>query len=121
MGDVLPFPSRVPDDRVELADALAGLAGHLEQVRATLGHSLSMLDRAGILPEIRGDLSRTAGRADDLADWLAVVRRQLPDLPPERLSRAVTPLIVALDCLDHEAHALLHTLPGRIERLMRRG
>lgn len=116
MANVLPFPAR-GGDRVQLADALAGLARHLEQVRSSLGQSIALLDKASILPDIRAELAVTAGRANDLADWLAVVRRQLPGLPPDSLNPAVVPLIAELGSLDHQATAILRSLPGRIETL----
>jgi|GEM_PF-5221212 len=119
MANVLPFPVR-GGERASLADALAGLAQHLEQVRASLGQSIALLDQAAILPDIRDELAATAGRANDLADWLGVVQRQLPDLSPDRLSPAVAPLIAELGSLDHQANAILRSLPGRIERLRMR-
>lgn len=116
MAEVLPFPAR-GGDRVHLADALTGLARHLEQVRSSLGQSIALLDRAAILPEIRAELAATVKRANDLADWLGVVRQQLPDLSPDRLSPAVAPLIAELSSLDHQATGILRSLPGRIETL----
>lgn len=119
MANVVPFPAR-GGDRVHLADALTGLAQHLEQVRSSLGQSIALLDRAAILPEIRAELATTATRANDLADWLEVVRRQLPQLPPDSLSPAVAPLIAELGSLDQQATAILRSLPGRIESLRMR-
>lgn len=116
MANVVPFPAR-GGDRVQLAEALTGLAQHLEQVRSSLGQSIVLLDRAAILPEIRAELAATAKRANDLADWLGVVQRQLPELPPDSLGAAVAPLVVELGSLDQQATAILRSLPGRIETL----
>lgn len=122
MGKVLSFPARtIPQDRARLAGALDILSRHLEQILSSLREGLSMLDHAGILPEVRDELAAAAGRAVDLADWLAVVRRQLPDLPPERLCPAITPLMNELNSLDLQAQAILDALPGRVEKLLRRG
>ena len=119
MAEILSFPAR-GGERVPLEDALASLAQNLEHVRASLGQSIALLDQAAILPDVRDELAATAGRANDLADWLGVVRRQLPDLSPDRLHPAVAPLIAELGSLDHQANAILRSLPGRIESLRMR-
>lgn len=117
-AEILSFPER-GDVRAHLMNALADLAGHLEQVLSSLGQGIALLDGAAILPKIRQELAAAAGRASDLADWLEVVRRQMPDLPPDRLNAAVAPLVVELVCLDNQANAILGTLPGLIRAMPR--
>lgn len=126
MTNVVPFPAhisdaRASDDRAELDTALAGLAGHLDLILMSLGQSLILLDRANLLSETRAELTLTARRAKDLADWLTIVRQQLPGLPPEQVRAAVAPLVSELDRLDQQAHAILRALPDRITHLLRRG